>query len=216
MIAHVCICMYSCTTQNVKAFDRVEDMNAARRAWDFWYSHTASRCMHGLTCKGYVWEAYCSTMHSHIHKTPRRFEDGICDTGMRFQYKQLVSGAVLPIWKQYNDMIRKNGWAKHDKRDEKLLPPTVLRVVLGGDDAVVGMEVPPKANYKDLETALADLVATHNQEIEIEFDQEGGMRMRAQGPRAMQPTLVTLGALRRGREDQVDEDGRPCKAPRSL
>lgn len=52
----------------------------ALKYWEFWYTYSATSCLHGKNCA-------------------RRKQGWECDFGCRHKRKHIITGAILPIWK---------------------------------------------------------------------------------------------------------------------
>ncbi|KAF8055385.1 FGT1 [Scenedesmus sp. PABB004] len=96
----------------------------AKEVWDFWYTHTEEGCMHGTSCA-------------------KRARGEPCNFGGRKHNVNMVSGAVLPIWKVLHEVTAKSVYGRNAE-GKKVAKAQVQRGALTDGTPVIGMTMLPE------------------------------------------------------------------------
>ncbi|BDA48430.1 probable protein strawberry notch homolog 1 [Coccomyxa sp. Obi] len=122
---------YQVTEDNYR---RVSDKEA-EKDWKFWYNYTEKHCTHGNNCA-----------------VLRRGDK--CSYGMRIQKTELITGAVLPIWKVLFDVISSSAYGRTSKTDR--VKPRIVRTSLTDTgEPIVGLSIHREDAIR-LQNALED------------------------------------------------------------
>ncbi|CAL8463694.1 g3228 [Coccomyxa elongata] len=101
-------------------YRRVSDKEA-EKDWKFWYNYTEKHCTHGNNCA-----------------VLRRGDN--CTYGMRIQKTELITGAVLPIWKVLFDVISSSAYGRTGQNDR--VKPRIVRTSLTDTgEPIVGLSI---------------------------------------------------------------------------
>ncbi|GAQ77984.1 protein with Helicase_C domain [Klebsormidium nitens] len=99
----------------------------AEKHWKFWYAHCLQGCLHGLGC---------------VRKSRGEF----CNYGTRLEQIHVLTGAVLPIWKDYNDVVLRT----HHATDYKV---RLVRAQVDSGERIVGLS----ANDREVDRLMEHL-----------------------------------------------------------
>lgn len=119
-------------------FIRINNMSEAKALWEAWYDYCEDHCFHGDNC-----------VNSH--------KEGGCNAGGRRDETHILTGAVLPVWKQLEEAHRRGEWKKTNRRMDRegyeytvVEPLRVIKVVTSDGLPVVGVAAVCEAEFKYL------------------------------------------------------------------
>jgi hypothetical protein len=119
-------------------FVRINNMLEAKALWEAWYNYCEDHCFHGDNCAN-------------------RHKEGGCNAGGRRDETHIMTGAVLPVWKQLEEAHRMGEWKKTYRRMDRdgyeytvVEPLRVIKVVTSDGLPVVGVAAVCEAEFKYL------------------------------------------------------------------
>ena len=119
-------------------FVRINNMLEAKVLWEAWYNYCEDRCFHGDNCTN-------------------RHKEGGCNAGGRRDETHIMTGAVLPVWKQLEEAHRRGEWKKTYRRMDRdgyeytvVEPLRVIKVVTSDGLPVVGVAAVCEAEFNYL------------------------------------------------------------------